>query len=160
VQDACQEILQSRGSRDRGSQRQGNRVAGNRDRRYPDSDVSRVGTTRVKVVDRCLSSGRVGKSMENPDTIRAVHLWDRWQPSRTHRKIGNRRIGDFVDTKPLHFETAKSETSKRREAIRTVHQRGRVVRDSGQFRVRDIGSSGVVKHSRNEIAICNFPTPP
>jgi hypothetical protein len=63
VQDACQEILQSRGSGDRGSQRQGNHVVGNRDRRYPDSDVSRVGTTRVKVVDMCSSSGRVGKSM-------------------------------------------------------------------------------------------------
>jgi hypothetical protein len=46
-----------------------------------------------------------------PDTIKAVHLGDRWQPSRTvggrsHRHIGNRRIGDFKDMKPLYCETA------------------------------------------------------
>jgi hypothetical protein len=51
-----------------------------------------------------------------PDTIKAVHLRDRWQPSRTiggwpHRHIGNRRIGDFKDTKPLHYETAICEFS-------------------------------------------------
>jgi hypothetical protein len=100
-------------------------------------EVMRTGTSKVpkaresiRTVQHTGQVSIIGKSREihgkNPDIIKAVHLWDGCQPSITHRKIGDRRFGDFVNTKLLHFETAKSETPKQREAIRTVHHLGRV----------------------------------
>jgi hypothetical protein len=60
---------------------------------------------------------------ENPDIIRAVHLWDRWQASRAigvwpHWEIGN--PGDMMFN---HFEFAIRETSMSGEQLSAQHCR-------------------------------------
>jgi hypothetical protein len=62
-----------------------------------------------------------------------------------------------VDTKPLHFETAKSETPKQRETIKTVHHFGRVSESGKRVGNRGIGVFGHTKIMTHGITICDFP---
>jgi hypothetical protein len=125
VRDARQEVLGSRGSGNRGFRGHRMLACWSRDPRYPDRsfepsidedawrEIPESRSSEYRDFQSRETLAQWNRDMRFPDTIRAVHLWDRWQPSRTigvwsHRKIRNRRIGDFVDTKSQHFEIAKS----------------------------------------------------
>jgi len=87
---------------DRGSQRQGNCVTGNRDRRYPDSDVSKVGTTRVKVVDRChtiLNDRRSGFGKRQVPELKGFGFANSRTPIHRGRTGVHhpRRVGKYVE---------------------------------------------------------------